>query len=65
MNRFSTELSRREISYGELSRRLAEMGIKESPGSITMKISRGVFPAWSLLAVMKAIGAEAMRLDDV
>jgi hypothetical protein len=59
------EISRREISYAELSRRLAEMGIRESPGSIAMKISRGMFPAWFLVAVMKAIGSESLRLEDV
>jgi hypothetical protein len=59
------ELKRREITYDELSRRLAEMGIRESPGSIAMKISRGMFPAWFLVAVMKAIGSESLRLEDV
>jgi hypothetical protein len=30
-----------------------------------MKISRGMFPAWFLVAVMKAIGSESLRLEDV
>ena len=59
------ELKRREITYEELSRRLAEMRIRESPGSIAMKINRGMFPAWFLVAVMKAIGSESLRLEDV
>jgi hypothetical protein len=41
------------------------MGIREIPGSIAMKISRGMFPAWFLIAVMKAIGSGSMRFEDV
>jgi hypothetical protein len=59
------ELKRAEITYEELARRLGEMGIKETRGSVTVKVNRGAFPAWFLFAAMKAIGVEHLRLEDV
>ncbi len=57
------ELKRADVGYAELARRLTEMGLVETEGSVTVKINRGVYPAWFLFAVMKAIGANAVRLD--
>ena len=57
------ELKRADVSYAELARRLTDMGLPETEGSISMKLSRGSFPAWFLLAVMRAIGAATLRLD--
>ena len=59
------ELKRAEVTYEELARRLAEMGIQETKGSVTVKVNRGAFPAWFFLAAMKAIGADQVRLEDV
>jgi hypothetical protein len=59
------ELKRAEITYEELARRLRDMGIEETKGSVTVKVNRGAFPAWFLLATMKAIGRENMRLTDL
>ncbi len=58
-----SELKRAGVGYAELARRLTEMGLPESEGSITVKINRGAFPAWFLLAVMRAIGAATLRLE--
>ena len=58
------ELKRAGISYGELARRLAERGLPDTEGSITVKINRGAFPAWFLIASMEAIGATSLRLSD-
>ncbi len=57
------ELKRAGVGYAELARRLSEMGLPESEGSVTVKINRGAYPAWFLFAAMKAIGASAIRLD--
>ena len=57
------ELKRADVGYTELARRLTEMGLPETEGSVSVKISRGTFPAWFLFAVMKAIGAKEIRLD--
>ena len=59
------ELKRADVGYAELARRLTEMGLAESEGSVTVKINRGAFPAWFLFAVMKAIGRNLVRLDDI
>lgn len=58
------ELKRADVGYAELARRLTEMGLPESEGSVTVKINRGAFPAWFLFAVMRAIGARTLRLED-
>ena len=57
------ELKRVDVGYAELARRLTEMGLSESEGSVTVKINRGAFPAWFLFAAMKAIGVSTLRLD--
>ena len=57
------ELKRADVSYAERARRLTDMGLPESEGSISMKIGRGSFPAWFLFAVMRAIGASTLRLE--
>lgn len=57
------ELKRAGVGYAELARRLSEMGLPESEGSVTVKINRGAYPAWFLFATMKAIGVSAIRLD--
>lgn len=59
------ELKRADVGYAELARRMAEMGLPETEGSISVKIGRGAFPAWFLFATMKAIGRDVVRLDDV
>jgi hypothetical protein len=58
------ELKRAGVSYTELARRLTEMGLPETEGSITVKINRGAFPAWFQIAAMEAIGASSLRLSD-
>lgn len=57
------ELKRADVGYAELAKRLTEMGLPETEGSITVKINRGAFPAWFLFAVMRAIGAHTLRLE--
>src|SRR5271169_2219161 len=59
------ELKRAEVTYEELARRLGEMGIEETKGSVTVKVNRGAFPAWFFFAAMKAIGVAQVKLEDV
>lgn len=56
------ELKRAGVGYVELARRLTDMGLPETEGSVTTKINRGAYPAWFLFAVMQAIGAKEIRL---
>lgn len=58
------ELKRAGVSYADLASRLTDMGLPESEGSITVKINRGAFPAWFLIASLEAIGASSLRLDS-
>ncbi|MCW3474419.1 DUF6471 domain-containing protein [Limobrevibacterium gyesilva] len=58
------ELKRADVGYAELARRLTEMGLPETEGSVTVKINRGAFPAWFLFAVMKAIGINVLRVEE-
>jgi Domain of unknown function (DUF6471) len=58
------ELKRAGVGYKELAERLTAMGLPESEGSITVKINRGAFPAWFLIAAMESIGASSLRLSD-
>ncbi len=58
------ELKRADVGYAELARRLTEMGLPESEGSVTAKINRGAFPAWFLFAVMRAIGVHTLRVGE-
>lgn len=58
-----SELKYADVSYRELARRLTEMGLPETEGSVAVKIGRGTFPAWFLLAVMKALRAKTLTID--
>ena len=57
------ELTRADVGYAELARRLTEMGLPETEGSVTVKINRGVFPAWFLFAVLRVLNVQVLRLD--
>lgn len=59
------ELRRAGVTYEELARRLSEMGLRETKGSVAMKIFRGGYPAWFLFAVMEAIGAPILPVEDL
>jgi hypothetical protein len=56
-------LKRHDVGYVELAKRLTEMGLPETEGSVTVKINRGTFAAWWLLAVMRAVGASTLHLE--
>lgn len=58
------ELKRAGVGYAELAQRLTDMGLPESEGSITVKVNRGGFPAWFLIAALEAIGTQSLRLSD-
>lgn len=59
------ELARADVGYRELAERLKKHGMKESEASIANKISRGTFSATFLLASLKAVEADNLRLEDV
>ena len=59
------ELKRADITYGELANRLNKMGLEESEASVANKLSRGTFPATFFVATLKAVGVDALRLNDI
>jgi hypothetical protein len=56
------ELKRAGVGYAELAAKLTERGLPETEGSITVKINRGGFPAWFLIASLEVIGVSDLRL---
>ena len=59
------ELKRADVGYRELAERLKKHGLEETEASVTNKLSRGTFPATFMLAALDAIGAEAVKLEDI
>jgi hypothetical protein len=59
-----SELKRRNVSYGQLVERLADIGVVDSEPNIRNKLSRGKFTAVFLLQCLEAIGASSLRLQD-
>lgn len=58
-----SELAKRNINYVELSHRLEQIGIYESPENLSNKISRGTFSTIFLLQCMTAIDCENILLN--
>jgi len=60
------ELKRADVSYEELARRLADQGMPgETKASIANKLARGTFPATFMLASLRAIGCQTVRIEDL
>ena len=58
------ELKRRQVTYEDLSAKLAEIGVHETPAAIANKISRGRFTAVFLAQCLEAIGLHTLRLRE-
>ena len=58
------ELKRRNVPYGQLATKLAEIGVMDSEPNIRNKLSRGKFTAVFLVQCLEAIGASSLRLQD-
>lgn len=56
------QMVRRSISYKELSRMLEDLNIFESSDQINRKINRKRFSAGFLIACLRAMGVETIRL---
>ena len=56
-------LTRRNIKYHELAIKLNALGIEETQGSISNKISRGTFSFVFFMQCMEALGMKEIRLD--
>lgn len=58
------EIKRRNMSYDDLSAKLAEMGVEDTAKNLSNKIARGSFTAGFFVMCLEAIGAGAVRLKD-
>ena len=58
------ELKRRNVSYQQLSDRLADMGLHEGEKNIRNKISRGGFSAVFLIQCLAAAGCQTLRISE-
>lgn len=56
------ELTRQNITYGELAERLRKMGVPETEPNVRNKLSRGTFSAMFLIQSLEAIGVKELRL---
>ena len=56
------EVKRRNMTYEQLSAKLAEIGVHETPTNLRTKISRGGFSAVFLVQCLRAIGCDSVRL---
>ena len=57
------EMTRAGVRNAELAKRLTDMGLPEAEAGVQVKINRGAFPAWFLMAALSAIGCTTLRLD--
>ena len=57
------EIARANIGYRDLPAKLTDMGLPETEGSVQVKMNRGTFPGWFMLAVMRAVAAPMLRLE--
>lgn len=58
------ELKRRNVSYRQLSEKLADIGVDVSERNINNKISRGGFTAVFFMQCLNAIGCQTLHLQD-
>lgn len=56
------EMTRRAITYEQLSERLAEFGVKDTPVNLRNKVARGGFSAVFFVQCLRAIGVSEIRL---
>jgi hypothetical protein len=58
------EMTRRGITYEQLSEKLAAIGVADSPVNLRNKVARGKFTAVFLVQCLAAMGAQTLRLDQ-
>lgn len=58
-----SELKKRDLTYLQLSEKLAAVGIAETPENIANKISRGKFSAVFLIQCLEVVGCHTLRLE--
>ena len=57
------EIKRRNMTYEQLSVKLAEIGVHETSTNLRTKISRGGFSAIFFIQCLKATGAHSISIE--
>jgi microsomal dipeptidase-like Zn-dependent dipeptidase len=58
------EILKRNLTYKQVSEKLAEIGVAESEPNIRNKLARGTFSAVFLVQCLEAIGSRSLHLSD-
>ena len=58
------EMVRRGLTYDDLAKKLAAIGVELSPEALRMTINRGRFRAILLIQCLTAMGCRSLRLLD-
>jgi hypothetical protein len=58
------EMTRRGVTYEELSERLAAIGVNDTAVNLRNKVARGRFSATFLVQSLTALGARTLRLVE-
>ena len=58
------EMVRRGLTYEDLAKKLAAIGVELSPEALRMTINRGRFRAILLIQCLTAMGCRSLRLLD-
>jgi hypothetical protein len=59
-----SELKKRNVTYGQLVEKLAEIGVKDTDVNIRNKIARGGFTAVFLIQCLEAIGCRTLHVGE-
>jgi hypothetical protein len=59
------EKARLNLTYEDLSLRLARMGIEQSPTNLSTKVARGDMSAQLFIALLKVLEVKSLSLEDV
>src|ERR1700730_339073 len=58
------EMTRRGVTYEQLSEKLAAIGIADSPVNLRNRVARGKFTATFLVQCLAAMGVRSLRIAD-
>ena len=58
------EILKRNLTYKQVSEKLAQIGVIESEPNIRNKLARGTFSAVFLVQCLEAIGSRSLQLLD-
>ena len=59
------EMARRKLTFEDISQRLRQYGIRQTPTNLRTKLGRGDMSAQLFLALMKVLELRSIRLDEL